>query len=179
MVTFWFVPMLPGLKGGTGTPTTPPAALAEAEVETPVVCCRNPGKMKSAVTVTRPDGPPNVKKLGLPLVLVARWSCWPPPLRSLFRIKPLPTEKVTERPRGAQTGKAEMHWSSWLSGTVGRPSQAPVKHDAGRREAKRLRGGVGRPRPVDVRRSRQKSPDPSPRMEEGVDGYDRVNPNPN
>jgi hypothetical protein len=35
--------------------------------------------------VTRPDGPPNVKKLGLPL---------PPPLRSLSGIKPLPTETV-------------------------------------------------------------------------------------
>ena len=32
MVTFWFVPMLPGLPGGTGTPTTLPAALAEDEL---------------------------------------------------------------------------------------------------------------------------------------------------
>src|SRR6266480_8146817 len=88
--------MLPGLAGGTGTPTTLPAALAEDEVETPVKCCRNPGKIRSVVplercwnaplarqsTATSPADPPKVKKLGLPLVLVARRSCWPPPLRS-------------------------------------------------------------------------------------------------
>src|SRR5882724_7250495 len=245
MMTFWFVPMLPELKGGTETSTTLPAALAEAEVETPVVCCRNPGKLKSDVPlkrcwnaplalqsiVIRPLGPPNVKKLGLPLVLVARWSCWPPPERSLLGISPLPCIKVqkknashcsmkyernvcgllVEPPRltlnepktkpppdvdhctnpevpfetkcdwfpgppppppvsltVARLGRGPAAWAagvvaeswhpesrypsadaahtlakrtfigaSWLSGSVGRLSQAPVKQDAGRREAKR------------------------------------------
>src|SRR6266566_2215760 len=87
MMTFWFVPMLPGLPGGTTIPTTLPVPLAEAEVDTPVVCCWNPpAKLRSEVplercwnaplarqsTVIDPGGPPNVKKLGLQLLAAAR-----------------------------------------------------------------------------------------------------------
>src|SRR6266550_4139055 len=45
--------MLPGLPAGTGRPTTLPAALAEDEVDTPVKCCRNPGKIRSVVPLER------------------------------------------------------------------------------------------------------------------------------
>src|SRR6266568_8089850 len=112
MVTFWFVPMLPELPGGTTIPTTLPAPLADADVDTPVVCCWNPpAKLRSEVplercwnaplarqsTVISPDGPPNVKKLGLPLVLVARCSCRPPPDRLLLGIVPLPSRKLQKK----------------------------------------------------------------------------------
>src|SRR5882672_5848350 len=112
MTTLWFVPILPGLAGGTTLQTTLPPPLAEADVDTPVTCWWNPpAKLRSEVplercwkaplarqsTVINPGGPPNVKKLGLPLVLVARCSCWPPPERSLLGIRPLPTMNVQEK----------------------------------------------------------------------------------
>src|SRR5919108_559033 len=88
IVTFSFVPMLPKLAGGIAIPTTLPVAKADAEVDTPLWCRRKPGNVTSHVplvcsvnrpfaaqsAVITPGDPPNVKKLGLPLVLVPRCS---------------------------------------------------------------------------------------------------------
>src|SRR6059058_4616786 len=108
MMTFLFVPMLPLAPGEITIPTTLPDALAEADVDTPLECWRNPGKVTSDVplerwvkkplsvqsTVITPGDPPKVEKLGLPLVLVLRCTCLPPPATSPPGIWPLPSEKV-------------------------------------------------------------------------------------
>src|SRR5690349_586538 len=100
--------MLPLLSDGIALPTTLPDALAEAEVDTPLECWRKPGKVNSDVPLERwvkkplfvqstaitPGDPPNVKKLGLPAVLVLRCSCLPPPLTSLAGIWPNPCRKL-------------------------------------------------------------------------------------
>src|SRR5438552_17021212 len=99
--------MLPLAPGEITIPTTLPDALAEAAVETPLECWRNPGKVTCDVPlkrwVNRPlavqstvitPGDPKVKKLGLPLVFVLRCSALPPPATSPAGIWPLPSEKV-------------------------------------------------------------------------------------
>src|SRR5437867_10846584 len=100
--------MLPLAPGEITIPTTLPDALAEADVETPLECWRNPGKVSCDVPLKRwvnrslapqstaitPGDPPKVKKSGLPLVLVLKCSCLPPPETSRAGIRPLPPRTV-------------------------------------------------------------------------------------
>src|SRR6266487_1442454 len=108
MLTLVFVPMLAKLSPEIDTPMTLPVALAEAKVDTPLERNLEPGKSCSNVPLCRcwknplafqsteisPVGPANVKKSGLPVVLVLRRSVLPPPLRSVFGISPEPPKKV-------------------------------------------------------------------------------------
>src|SRR2546430_16776531 len=99
--------MLPLAPGEITIPTTLPDALAEADVDTPLECWRNPAKVTSDVPLERwvkkplavqtpvvtPGDPPKVKKLGLPAVVVVRGRCLPPPPTSRARNWPRPSQK--------------------------------------------------------------------------------------
>src|SRR5690348_1360605 len=118
IVTFRLVPRFPDPLPEIGLPTTVPVTLAAAELLTPFKCSRKLGKTNSLVplercwnsplevqaTETRPVGPANVVKLGLPVVFVLRWSVLPPPVRSPLGITPAPAATVQV--------KNALHWST-------------------------------------------------------------------
>src|SRR5437667_7538735 len=116
-VTLWLVPMLPGLRGGIGIPMTLPLAFADAEVETPVICGRNPGKATSDVPLERcvnalvrrpvhgdqPGWPTEREEVGIAARVGAQVELLPPPPEtSRAGMVPKPSRKVQKknRPRG-------------------------------------------------------------------------------